>query len=115
MDRALRFSVLERDNFACQYCGRRAPDVVLEIDHVTPKSQGGKDKLDNLVTACFDCNRGKRARILAWNEPFVSCADCSLLYITPQDEPIEVFQGGPAWICPPCWEDLKESERIPCG
>jgi len=56
-----RFDVLKRDGFTCQYCGRRTPDVLLEVDHIIPKSKGGPDTIDNLVTACFDCNRGKGA------------------------------------------------------
>lgn len=35
------------------------PDIVLEIDHVVPRSKGGTDDPSNLVTACLDCNRGK--------------------------------------------------------
>jgi hypothetical protein len=59
-----RFRVFQRDDFACVYCGRSAPDVTLECDHRQPRSRGGSDKIDNLVTACFDCNRGKRDRVL---------------------------------------------------
>jgi hypothetical protein len=62
MKRSLRWQALDRDNYTCQYCGRAAPDVVLEVDHVTPKSRGGPDKLNNLKTSCWDCNRGKNAR-----------------------------------------------------
>ncbi len=54
-----RFEVFKRDNFTCRYCGRKTPNVVLEIDHVIPKSQGGTDELENLVTSCWECNRGK--------------------------------------------------------
>jgi 5-methylcytosine-specific restriction endonuclease McrA len=35
------------------------PDVVLEVDHVVPRSRGGTDDPDNLITSCQDCNRGK--------------------------------------------------------
>lgn len=62
MSKALRFDILERDNFTCQYCGRRAPHVELEIDHVIAVAKGGSSTVDNLVTACSDCNRGKRDR-----------------------------------------------------
>lgn len=55
----LRFSVLQRDRFTCQYCGRKAPDVVLHVDHILPKSRGGTDVAENLKTACADCNLGK--------------------------------------------------------
>ncbi len=59
-----RFSIFERDGFSCQYCGQKPPNTVLEIDHIYPKSKGGKNDLDNLTTSCFECNRGKRDRIL---------------------------------------------------
>jgi len=54
-----RFEVFKRDNFTCVYCGRKPPAVVLECDHINPKSKGGLDEIDNLTTSCFDCNRGK--------------------------------------------------------
>jgi hypothetical protein len=57
---SLRFDILRRDGFTCRYCGRRPPAVVLEVDHIHPKSAGGRDTEANLVTACFSCNRGKR-------------------------------------------------------
>lgn len=69
MKPSLRFEVFKRDAFTCGYCGRRSPDVVLEADHVLPKSQGGRDELDNLVTSCEECNRGKAARPLSTAAP----------------------------------------------
>lgn len=54
-----RFEVLRRDNFTCRYCGGKAPDVVLTVDHVVPVALGGSDDSSNLVTACRDCNAGK--------------------------------------------------------
>ena len=54
-----RFEVLRRDNHTCQYCGAKAPDVVLHIDHVMPKALGGSDAPENLATACKECNSGK--------------------------------------------------------
>ena len=59
-----RFLIFERDGFACRYCGRQAPDVPLQADHIHPKSKGGSDHDENLVTACIDCNSGKRAHVL---------------------------------------------------
>lgn len=56
---AKRFRILERDGFACRYCGRRPPAVVLEVDHVMPRCLGGSDDPTNLVAACEDCNAGK--------------------------------------------------------
>lgn len=63
---AIRFGVLNRDDFTCQYCGRKAPDVELHIDHKVPRSKGGSNNENNLVTACSDCNWGKFTKILKY-------------------------------------------------
>ena len=56
----LRFQIFRRDNFACRYCGLTAADgAVLEVDHINPRAEGGKDVPANLVTACEGCNSGK--------------------------------------------------------
>ena len=60
----LRFEVFKRDNFTCQYCGRKTPEVILELEHVIPLSKGGSDDFDNLTTSCFECNRGKGKSLL---------------------------------------------------
>lgn len=59
---SMRFKVLHRDGFKCVYCGKSAPDVELEVDHVIASSRGGPDHVSNLTTACWTCNRGKAAR-----------------------------------------------------
>jgi hypothetical protein len=59
-----RFAVLERDGFCCHYCGRAAPDVVLHVDHIVAKANGGTDDEDNLIAACVDCNLGKATKEL---------------------------------------------------
>lgn len=64
ISKKLRFEVFKRDSFTCQYCGRMAPDVVLEIDHINPVSKGGTNDILNLVTSCTECNRGKSDRTL---------------------------------------------------
>jgi 5-methylcytosine-specific restriction endonuclease McrA len=89
----LRFTILKRDGYTCQYCFRKGvpedevkedrkirsedpalaklmasldliPEdplerVILEVDHIVPKSLGGTDDESNLVTSCLRCNRGK--------------------------------------------------------
>lgn len=60
----LRFEVLRRDSFTCRYCGRKAPFVELHVDHVVPYRELREHRLENLVTACVDCNLGKGARLL---------------------------------------------------
>ena len=60
-----RFRVLLRDNFTCYYCGRKSPEVVLEVDHFYPESKGGENNLDNYRTSCRDCNQGKKDLVIA--------------------------------------------------
>jgi hypothetical protein len=63
--KSVRFEVFKRDLFTCQYCGQKAPEVVLEVDHITPVSQGGDNAILNLITACKACNSGKSDRQLS--------------------------------------------------
>jgi hypothetical protein len=62
--KSIRFEVFKRDSFTCQYCGQKAPDVVLEVDHITPVADGGDNDILNLVTSCKACNSGKSDRSL---------------------------------------------------
>jgi 5-methylcytosine-specific restriction endonuclease McrA len=54
-----RRNVLHRDRYACQYCGKKNE---LTIDHVIPRSRGGKDVWDIVVIACLRCNIKKGSR-----------------------------------------------------
>jgi 5-methylcytosine-specific restriction endonuclease McrA len=53
-----RRAVFARDDYRCQYCGRHADS----IDHIVPRSRGGRDVWDNLAAACRPCNSAKRDR-----------------------------------------------------
>ena len=59
LSKKTRYEVFKRDNFRCQYCGRSSPEVILEVDHIVPVAEGGKNDMMNLITSCRDCNRGK--------------------------------------------------------
>ena len=65
ISKTTRFEVFKRDSFTCQYCGRSAPDVVLEVDHIVPVAEGGTNDILNLITSCKDCNRGKGKKKLS--------------------------------------------------
>jgi len=67
--KGLRFDIFRRDQFTCRYCGRRPPEVVLEVDHLVPIAQGGENSEPNLVTSCDECNRGKSAKSLVGAPP----------------------------------------------
>ena len=59
ISKKVRFEIFKRDGFKCCYCGETPPSVTLEVDHIEPVSKGGSNDMNNLVTACFSCNRGK--------------------------------------------------------
>lgn len=65
LSKKIRFGIFKRDYFICQYCGGTPPSKVLEVDHIHPVKDGGDNSDDNLITACFDCNRGKGAEKLS--------------------------------------------------
>jgi 5-methylcytosine-specific restriction endonuclease McrA len=62
--RLTRRNLMFRDAHQCQYCGKRPPLRELNIDHVLPRSRGGDDTWENLVTACRICNLRK-----GWKTP----------------------------------------------
>lgn len=64
LTKTTRFEVFKRDGFQCQYCGGKAPDVTLQVDHIEPVAKGGTNDLLNLVTSCDECNAGKGAKRL---------------------------------------------------
>lgn len=55
-----RRNILHRDSHSCQYCGYSGDDLTL--DHVLPRSRGGIDSWENIVTACVRCNVKKGNR-----------------------------------------------------
>jgi 5-methylcytosine-specific restriction endonuclease McrA len=55
-----RRNILHRDGHSCQYCGYAGDDLTL--DHVVPRSRGGGDSWENIVTACVRCNVKKGSR-----------------------------------------------------
>jgi len=59
-----RFDIMAKSNFKCVYCGRKAPEVELELEHIIPRAKGGTDDTENLVVACKDCNSGKSDKLI---------------------------------------------------
>ncbi|HWL10073.1 MAG TPA: HNH endonuclease [Planctomicrobium sp.] len=57
-----RRNIFLRDGHRCQYCGKRFSTPRLSLDHVVPKSQGGKENWENIVCACLKCNVDKGGR-----------------------------------------------------
>lgn len=57
-----RRNIYARDQNQCQYCGKKFSTSDLSLDHVIPRSQGGKASWNNIVCACLDCNIKKGGR-----------------------------------------------------
>lgn len=110
VSRRLRYEVLRRDGHTCRYCGGKAPDVRLTVDHVVPVALGGSDDPSNLVAACSTCNAGKSSS--SPDEALVvEVDDVALKYATAlrrvieeraakyaaEDEHLRWFDG--MWIC----------------
>lgn len=57
-----RLNIYSRDGDTCQYCGRKLARNELNIDHVLPRSQGGKTSWENVVCSCVPCNLQKGGR-----------------------------------------------------
>lgn len=56
---SIRYQVLKRATFRCELCGTSADHKNLEVDHIHPKSLGGKDELSNYQALCYTCNAAK--------------------------------------------------------
>ncbi len=54
-----RKNILLRDRYTCQFCGRKFPAAELTLDHVQPRSRGGRSTWENLVACCYRCNNRK--------------------------------------------------------
>jgi 5-methylcytosine-specific restriction endonuclease McrA len=57
-----RKNIYLRDGNTCQYCGRKLSGNELTLDHIIPKSRGGRNSWDNMVSCCQECNRRKDDR-----------------------------------------------------
>ena len=99
-----RLAVIQRAAGCCEYCGSRADYAMdpFSVEHILPRSAGGKSTLDNLALACLGCNSYKHTKTEAfdvvsnrmaalyhprqqrWQEHFAWNADCTqLIGLTP--------------------------------
>ncbi len=58
-----RRNIFARDRNHCQYCGKKFPTTELSLDHIIPRSMGGKSNWENIVCACTNCNVKKGGRL----------------------------------------------------
>lgn len=57
---SIKWHVFERAGTRCEVCGVSIDERALEVDHIEPKSLGGKDEIDNYQALCYSCNASKR-------------------------------------------------------
>lgn len=91
-----RAALYERDGWECAYCGRGPRDkrnpkqasVVLTLDHLVPRVQGGDNDAHNLVTACKTCNSSRQDR--PWRDYATGGAQERIEYLIEQPLDIEL-------------------------
>lgn len=62
--RQLKDKIFQRDGYKCVYCLKIYEPSLLHVDHIKPKSKGGLNSSENLVTACSKCNLKKNNQVL---------------------------------------------------
>ena len=87
--------VFLRDGYVCQYCFKHFSHKHLTVDHIIPKSHGGKRKWNNLVTACAKCNgeRGTNTSI----QPKIKPVRPTYEYLVKQRRKIPILIPHPTW------------------
>lgn len=107
-----RENVKIRDEFKCQYCGNEFKSTDLTMDHVYPKTLGGKNYWDNIVSACEKCNslKGHRIDIRPIRRPFKPT----------YGQMIEILRKNPIYIPHKSWnfylhwpENLVNITKVP--
>lgn len=59
-----RTQIYERDKYTCRYCNKHLSKGELSLDHIVPRAKGGKHNIENLVTACPQCQWKKGYKLL---------------------------------------------------
>ena len=102
VSKTVRFEVFKRDRFTCQYCGAKAPEVVLHCDHIDPVANGGTNDIMNLITACAACNGGKGAKLLD-DRSAVEKQRAQIEELENRREQLEMLLA---------WRDAAQAERV---
>ncbi len=92
-----RHRILARDHYRCQYCGRRGTAFDLTLDHIMPKSRGGRTVAENLVAACRICNNRKGDRTPDEARMPLLTNPCALYYGLERAELRQASHFRPEW------------------
>jgi ATP adenylyltransferase len=92
---SLRFQVLKASGGRCQLCGVPTKERPIDVDHIIPRSRGGKTELTNLQALCSKCNRSKRNQdqtdFRSWP---LAAADPKCVFCEPEVIPHVVEKSG---------------------
>ena len=105
---SLRTKVLMRDGYRCQYCGVRGTATDLSIDHILPRSRGGRTEPDNLCAACRACNSRKGDRTPAEARMPLRTEPAALMYDLDTATLRHAAALRPEWRKYVEWTDAKE-------
>jgi 5-methylcytosine-specific restriction endonuclease McrA len=97
--------IFKRDNYTCQYCGKKPGSEELNIDHVLPSSKGGLTTWENCVLSCVECNSRKADRTPQQAGMHLNRMPCKPPYAMMKGETIQVksweaFLGECYWNVP---------------
>ncbi len=93
-----KINVCLRDDFCCQYCGRKFPMSKLNYDHVIPRSRGGKTTWENIVMACYPCNDKKGNQTVADSGMHLLSVPVKPKLLPMNEPPIDMSQAPDEWM-----------------
>jgi len=105
-----RVNLMTRDGFRCQYCGVKHPMRELTFDHVKPRSHGGRTTWENIVTACYACNRRKAGRTPAQASMPLLSQPVRPTYLPTMTLRLDVTSVPDAWASWVYWQGKLDEE-----
>ena len=94
---SLRTKVLMRDRYRCQYCGGRGTATDMTLDHILPRSRGGRTTPENLAACCRTCNNRKGDRTPAEARMPLLADPAALMYDLDHAAIRHAAEGRPEW------------------
>jgi len=105
-----RMNVLIRDRFRCQYCGAKGNQFELTLDHILPRSRGGRTEPENLCAACKACNQRKGDRTPEEARMPLLSNPCALRYGLEKAAMYATAESRPEWRKYLFLEDAKAAK-----
>ena len=94
----IRTKILMRDGYRCQYCGVRGTAVDMTLDHILPRSRGGRTHPENLAASCRACNNRKGDRTPAEARMPLRSDPAALMYDLDHAALCHAASSRPEWL-----------------